>query len=170
MQHPVTNEYHESRKHIEETFSAMLRVKKPVLWFWPNVDAGADGTSKGIRSFRENNPDNPFHFFKNMEPHDFLKLLINSDGLIGNSSVGIRECAFLGVPVVNIGSRQERRDRGGNVKDVGYQSERIYKAIDDFSSEDRPAGSGVYGGGDAGKKIADLLSTVPLIFHKIISY
>lgn len=171
MQHPVTTEYDQSRSHIEQTFAAMLRVNKPVLWFWPNVDAGADGTSKGIRSFRENNPDNPFHFFKNMEPNDFLKLLVNSDGLIGNSSVGIRECAFLGVPVVNIGSRQDRRDRGENVKDVGYEADAIFQAIESFESEIQPpAQSNVYGGGVAGESIARLLSSVPLIFHKVISY
>jgi len=53
MQHPVTNEYKESRKHIEETLNALADLSKAVLWFWPNVDAGADGTSNGIRAFRE---------------------------------------------------------------------------------------------------------------------
>lgn len=170
MQHPVTNEYDASRKHIEETLNAMLKVKKPVLWFWPNVDAGADGTSKGIRSFRESHPDNPFHFFKNMEPSDFLKLLSHSDALIGNSSVGIRECAYLGVPVVNIGSRQNRRDRGNNVIDVSYSANEILKALDDFEKAERPLSSDVYGGGNAGEIIANLLSELDLIYHKTINY
>ena len=60
---------------------------------------------------RPQQPKN-IHFFKNMEPNDFLRLLKNSQCLVGNSSVGIRECAFLGVPVVNIGSRQHGRHRG----------------------------------------------------------
>ncbi len=170
MQHPVTTEYDKSRLHIQETLKAMMQVDKPVLWFWPNVDAGADGTSKGIRVFRESYPDNPFHFFKNMEPADFLKLLFNSDGLIGNSSVGIRECSFLGVPVVNIGSRQNRRDRGGNVKDVGYNSDEIFRAIREFQENGKPMQSNVYGGGDAGKKTADLLSKLPIQYHKTITY
>ena len=104
MQHPVTNEYQNSRKHIEETLHAIEELKIPTLWFWPNVDAGADGTSTGIRAFREKNKLEHVHFFKNMKGDDFLKLLNNSKCLIGNSSVGIRECAYLGVPVVNIGS------------------------------------------------------------------
>lgn len=170
MQHPVTTEYHQSRRHIEETLKAMQSVGKPVLWFWPNVDAGADGTSNGIRSFREQNPENPFHFFKNMEPSDFLRLLYNSDGLIGNSSVGIRECAFLGVPVVNIGVRQNRRDRGNNVLDVSYNSEEIKQALHQFQANGRPAPSEVYGGGDAGAKIAEVLAAVDLKFHKTIAY
>lgn len=170
MQHPVTTEVGAARKHIEETLHAMNQVEEPVLWFWPNVDAGADGTSSGIRAFREANDLSNFHFFKNMEPNDFLRLLANSKGLIGNSSVGIRECAYLGVPVVNIGSRQNRRDRGFNVIDVDYNREQILDAIKQHTSNGHAKSSKVYGGGNAGKTIADLLATAPLRFHKTISY
>ncbi len=170
MQHPVTTEYADSRKHIEETLLAIKELALPVLWFWPNVDAGADGTSAGIRSFREKNPDAQIHFFKNMEGEDFLRLLYNSRCLIGNSSVGIRECAFLGVPVVNIGTRQNRRDRGYNILDVKYDHQEIRNAIEKWLQQSRPKTSDVYGGGDAGQKIADLLAELPLQFHKTISY
>lgn len=170
MQHPVTTQHVDARKHIEETLEAMIQVAKPVLWFWPNVDAGSDGTSNGIRAFRERRPDNPFHFFKNMEPKDFLKLLVNADALIGNSSVGIRECAFLGIPVVNIGIRQYGRERGENVIDVDYEKEAILEALSKITAGNRPSGSDVYGGGDAGAKIARTLSKVPLRFHKTITY
>lgn len=170
MQHPVTTEIKRSRKQIEETLHAMYNLKQNVLWFWPNVDAGADGTSTGIRAFREVDDLEKFHFFKNMEPSDFLKLLINSKGLIGNSSVGIRECAFLGVPVVNIGSRQNKRVRGNNAIDVDYNREEIFEAIRKHEANDKVETSHVYGGGNAGYQIADLLSHVSLVFHKTISY
>ncbi|MGB0525347.1 MAG: UDP-N-acetylglucosamine 2-epimerase [Flammeovirgaceae bacterium] len=170
MQHPVTSEYSEARNHIEQTLEAMRTADRPVFWFWPNVDAGSDGTSNGIRSFRERHPDNRFHFFKNMEPTDFLRLLYNSSALIGNSSVGIRECAYLGIPVVNIGIRQFRRDRGNNVIDVAYNSQEIKNALAKFNLNGRPQSSDVYGGGNAGKNIADVLSKVPLRFHKTIVY
>lgn len=169
MQHPVTNEYQDSRKHIETTLDALSEFDKPILWFWPNVDAGADGTSAGIRSYREKHQLPNVHFFKNMEGKDFLHLLNHSDCLIGNSSVGIRECAYLGVPVVNIGSRQNRRDRGKNVVDVTYDVQAIKKAIEERISSSKQI-SNVYGGGDAGQKIADLLAELPLQFHKTISY
>ena len=168
MQHPVTNEYAESRNHIDQTLQAIRDLKIPTFWFWPNVDAGSDGTSKGIRTFREKNRPENIHFFKNMEPQDFLRLLVNSRCLIGNSSVGIRECAYLGVPVVNIGSRQNRRDRGENVKDVNYSASEIKGAIEEWLRSERPKPSHVYGGGDAGIKIAQELTKVPLIFHKTI--
>lgn len=170
MQHPVTTEIKASRKQIEETLHAVHALDQPVLWFWPNVDAGADGTSTGIRAFRENNSLHNFHFFKNMEPNDFLRLLINSKGLIGNSSVGIRECAFLGIPVVNIGSRQHSRDRGHNVIDVTYDRAQILEAIQTHDKNGKTETSAVYGGGDAGEKIADLLAAVELKFHKTITY
>lgn len=170
MQHPVTTEYQDSRKHIEATLRAIQKIDLPTLWFWPNVDAGGDGTSAGIRSFRERYDLENVHFFKNMEGDDFLNLLNSSLCLIGNSSVGIRECSFMGVPVVNIGSRQNRRDRGTNVTDVGYDENEIVNAVGLIvQSKARPQ-SDVYGGGNAGDKIAKLLAELPLKFHKTISY
>lgn len=170
MQHPVTTEYTDSRKHIEETLYAVKEFNIPVLWFWPNVDAGADGTSAGIRAFRENYQPQHMHFFKNMEGEDFLRLLINTKCLIGNSSVGIRECAYLGVPVVNIGSRQNKRERGKNIKDVDYDRDHIRKAINEWIIEGKAKTSDVYGGGNAGYMIADLLASLPIRFHKTITY
>lgn len=170
MQHPVTTEYADSRKHIDETLYAVKDLDIPVLWFWPNVDAGADGTSAGIRSFREKYRSDHMHFFKNMEGEDFLRLLANARCLIGNSSVGIRECAYLGVPVVNIGSRQNKRDRGENIIDVNYNQEEIIQAIQKCLLDGKAKPSDVYGGGDAGQQIGNLLATIPLRFHKTISY
>lgn len=170
MQHPVTTEYEESRKQIMQTLEAAKEMSLPVMWFWPNVDAGADGISKGIRAYRERNHIPHIHFFKNMTPEDFLQLLYNSKCLVGNSSVGIRECSFLGVPVVNIGSRQDGRDRGPNVKDVGYGKEAILEGVNYWLNAERPASSHVYGGGDAGKQMADILSNIPLRYHKKINF
>ena len=170
MQHPVTNEYQDSRKHIEATLRAIQKINKPTLWFWPNVDAGADGTSTGIRSFREQYAMENVHFFKNMEGDDFLSLLHNSLCLVGNSSVGIRECAYLGVPAVNIGSRQNRRDRGENVVDVSYDENDIVDAITRVIKQNKREISTIYGGGDAGEQIAKLLIKLPLQFHKTITY
>jgi UDP-hydrolysing UDP-N-acetyl-D-glucosamine 2-epimerase len=170
MQHPVTNEYQDSRKHIEATLRAIQKINKPTLWFWPNVDAGADGTSTGIRSYREKYTLENVHFFKNMEGEDFLNLLHNSRCLIGNSSVGIRECTYLGVLAVNIGSRQNRRDRGTNVVDVGYDENEIVAAVESLLKTENRATSNVYGGGNAGEQIAALLIELPLQFHKTITY
>jgi UDP-hydrolysing UDP-N-acetyl-D-glucosamine 2-epimerase len=170
MQHPVTTEYSQSRSQVEETLSAVNAVDIPALWFWPNVDAGSDGTSKGIRIFRENNRNSKIHFFKNMEPHDFLKILKNSKCLVGNSSAGIRECSYLGVPVINIGSRQQRRERGKGVADVGYNKDQIKDAILSQIEHGHYEKEEIYGSGDSGVKIAALLAKSPLDIEKTISY
>ena len=170
MQHPVTTEYKQAKRDVTTTLEAIATLNIPTFWFWPNVDAGSDGTSSGIRTFRElQNPKN-IHFFKNMEPNDFLKLLVNSKCLIGNSSVGIRECAFLGVPVVNIGTRQNRRQRGTNVVDVMYKKDEIKAAVQDSIQIKNSASETIYGSGNAGKKIADVLASIPMLFHKTIAY
>ena len=170
MQHPVTTEYSAAKEDVLKTLRVVDALGIPTFWFWPNVDAGADGTSNGIRSYRENFNPNKIHFFKNMEPSDFLSLLLNSKCLIGNSSVGIRECSFLGVPVVNIGTRQNRRLRGTNVIDVAYEEEAIKSAIESQLANPKNTKSTVYGNGDSGKKIADILATIVLRFHKTITF
>ncbi len=170
MQHPVTNEYDKAKGNVLKTLRVIDDLGIPTFWFWPNVDAGADGTSNGIRSYREINKPEKIHFFKNMEPFDFLKLLINSKCLIGNSSVGIRECSFLGVPVVNIGTRQNRRLRGENIIDVDYSENAIKDAINIQLSSPKNVKSNIYGNGDSGNKIAEILAEIQLRFHKTIMY
>jgi UDP-hydrolysing UDP-N-acetyl-D-glucosamine 2-epimerase len=170
IQHPVTTEYSESRVHVMETLRAVADSDMATLWFWPNVDAGSDGTSKGIRGFRESQALPKIHFFKNLPPEDFLRLLNQSRCVVGNSSVGIRECAYMGVPCVNIGSRQDGRDRGRNVADVAYDAEAIGSAIEKQVAAARFECDPIYGDGQAGARIADLLAEVPLGVEKRLTY
>ncbi len=170
MQHPVTTEYANARKHVTLTLKAVHKLGVPTLWFWPNVDAGSDGTSKGIRVYREHNRDSQIHFFKNMEGLDFLRVLYNARCLVGNSSVGIRECAYLGVPVVNIGTRQSGRQRGPNVVDTDYDEDEITAAIRAQMAHGHFTPADTYGGGDAGAKIAEELRRMPLTFAKRITF
>ena len=170
MQHPVTTEMDESRNNIEETLYAMYSIKEPVFWFWPNIDGGSDGISNGIRAFREKYDLQLFHFFKNMDPTDFLKLLANAKGIIGNSSVGIRECSFLGVPCLNIGNRQKRRTRANNLIDMPYNRENIINALNLIKNKARPRTSNLYGDGNSGKRIAEILTRLPLNIEKQIQY
>ena len=170
MQHPVTNEYKQAKKDITTTLKAISELNIPTFWFWPNVDAGSNGTSAGIRTYRELQKTKNIRFFKNMEPNDFLLLLKNSKCLVGNSSVGIRECLYLGVPVVNIGTRQHKRERGNNVIDVNYNKEEIIKAIQNRLKLNVLTSEFIYGRGDAGEKIANILANIPLYYHKTITY
>src|SRR5262245_12480926 len=170
MQHPVTTEYEEARRQVEETLYAVKTVDLPILWFWPNVDAGSDGTSKGIRVFREREKPENLHLFRNMLPEDFLRLLVHSTAIVGNSSVAIRECSFLGVPAVNIGTRQQGRERGANVIDVGHDRREIADAIRQHATCGKPKADHLYGDGRAGQRIADCLATAPLKVEKRLTY
>jgi UDP-hydrolysing UDP-N-acetyl-D-glucosamine 2-epimerase len=170
MQHPVTTEFTEVKKQAEMLIKVISQLNIPTFWFWPNPDAGSDGTSNALRTFREENPTNKFRFFKNMEGKDFLKLLFHSKCLVGNSSVGIRECSFLGVPVVNIGTRQNRRVRGVNVKDVDFDEAKLLEVINLQLKSGNLKQEEIYGNGNAGIKIADVISKAKLEIKKVISY
>ena len=170
LQHPVTTEFKKSREQFTKTLEVIKDIGMPTFWLWPNLDIGTDGASKAIRIFRENYDLSNIHFFKNLEPHHFLKIIKNSKCLIGNSSVGIRESAFLGIPVVNIGTRQNKRLRGKNVIDCDYQKDQIMNAIKKQISRNHFKQENIYGDGNSGKKISDYLETCELNFYKTITY
>lgn len=170
MQHPVTTEYTEALRQVQETLYAVKELGLPTLWFWPNADAGADGTSKGIRMFRECEHPANLHLFRNMHPEDFLRLLVHSTGIIGNSSVAIRECSYLGVPAVNVGSRQRGRERSANVIDVDHDRHAIVEAVRRHLSGERPKRDTIYGDGQAGGRIAACLAERDLAIEKRLTY
>lgn len=81
---------------------------------------------------------------------------------MGNSSVGVREAGYLGVPVVNIGSRQAGRERARNVVECSYDADEIQGNIQSQINHGRYEAHALYGDGTAGEKIAQILATVPL--------
>jgi UDP-hydrolysing UDP-N-acetyl-D-glucosamine 2-epimerase len=170
MQHPVTTEHAQAGLQVTETLMAVQDLGYPALWFWPNVDAGSDGISKTLRSYREYAPGANLHFFTGIGPEDFLRLAYHAQCVVGNSSVGIRESSYLGVPVVNIGSRQAGRERAENVVDVGYDREEIKAAIRQQIAHGRYPQSHIYGDGKAGSRIADLLTRCELHIEKKLCY
>lgn len=170
IQHPVTTEYDLNMHHINETIRAIESLRMGTVWIWPNMDAGSDGISKGIRIFRElKNPDY-IHFFKSLPIETYGPILKNASCIVGNSSSGIREAAFLGVPSVNIGSRQAGRERGQNVLDVGYDHLQIEDAIHQQVNHGPYEPDYLYGDGNAGEKIAEILNKYEFQLQKKISY
>lgn len=170
MQHPVTTQHEVARAQVEATLDAVHRLGTPAVWFWPNVDAGSDGTSRGIRAFRERHDGAPIRFFKNLSPADFLDLMVRSAAMVGNSSVAIREGAYLGVPAVNIGTRQAGRERAANVVDVDHDVTAIAGAITERAGKGRLARDTLYGDGRAGPRIAELLAREALPTEKRLAY
>lgn len=170
MQHPVTTEYGQGYDQIIKTLRAIYDLKIPTVWFWPNIDAGSDSISKGLRKYREKYPVNFIHFFKNVSPEDYIRLIYNTKCLIGNSSSGIREASFLGTPSVNVGTRQQGRQKGQNVIDVPYNGIKIENAIKKQLHHGRYPRSFIYGDGTASKKIVNCLSRVKFKIQKRITY
>ncbi|WP_374655557.1 UDP-N-acetylglucosamine 2-epimerase [Dongia sp.] len=170
MQHPVTQEHDAARWQVEQTLAAIRALGMPTLWLWPNVDAGSALTARGLRAGRERGDLDHIHFFKNLPPEEFLRVLKGSACIVGNSSVGIRECAYLGIPAVNIGTRQSGRDRGANVVDVDHDKDAILGAIRSHLARGHVASDSLYGDGYAGARMADVLAIAPLETAKRLAY
>ncbi len=170
IQHPVTTEYANNLKHINETIEAISTLRLGTIWIWPNMDAGSDGISKGIRMFRERKDVNDIHFFKSLPIELFAPLMKNCACIIGNSSSGVREAAFLGVPSVNIGSRQSGRERGKNVVDVASNGREITDAILAQINVGAYQPDFLYGDGNSGSKIVNILKHYNYSIQKKIAY
>ena len=169
-QHPVTTEYGAGEAQITMTLQAVRDLELPAIVLWPNADAGSDDIARGIRKWRERKLDRHMHFFKNLSIETYVRLMRKTACLVGNSSSGIREGAFIGTPVVNIGTRQNARDRGSNVMDVPYGRDEIKAAIARQVGHGPYATEPIYGDGRAGQRIADILSTEMVDVQKCITY
>ena len=168
-QHPVTTEYGENLLNMQKTLAALGRIRLPTLLLWPNSDAGSDEVSRAVRVFRERYKPEWLHVFKDLPVEAYIHLMNTTACLIGNSSSGIREGALLGTPVVNVGSRQSSRLCGRNVISVPNDDSEIERAILTQLEHGRYAMDPLYGDGQAGARIAELLSTfVPIIQKKIV--
>jgi UDP-hydrolysing UDP-N-acetyl-D-glucosamine 2-epimerase len=170
IQHPVTTEYGHNRRYIDETIEAIDDLEHPTVWLWPNMDAGSDAVSKGIRTYREQNDQDFIRFFTSLPLEQYAVLLNNASCIIGNSSSGIRESAYLGVPSVNIGSRQNGRQRADNVIDVPHNADGIKEAIRTQMEHGPYKPSHIYGDGVSGEKIADILAEFEFDIQKQITY
>lgn len=172
-QHPVTTEFGSNRAQIEETLYALDELQMPTIMLWPNIDAGSDDISTGIRVYREvYNKDSGtwLKLFKNLPTQIYIHLMNTCACLVGNSSSGVREGATIGTPVVNIGTRQNKREMGPNVINVGYDRHEIKEAILKQIAHGKYENAGIYGNGNAGTQIADILANSNPSIQKTITY
>lgn len=158
-QHPVTTEYGEGEHQITCTLEAVKALGLPAIVLWPNADAGSEDVARGIRKWRERGLGAGLRFYKNLPTATYVHLMARAACLLGNSSSGVREGAFIGTPAVNIGTRQDGRRRGRNLVDVPYDLARIVEAARAQLAHGRYAPDPIYGDGRAGPRIADVLAT-----------
>lgn len=168
VQHPVTSEYGEGFRQISETLRAIEKLNIQTIWLWPNIDAGSDEISKGLRVFRETKSDSLISFYKNFEIEDYAYILKNCICAVGNSSSFLREGEFFGTPVVLVGTRQNGREHGKNITKANYKTSDILIKIKKQIAHGKYNSKKIFGDGTAGKKIVNkLISSNPSIQKKI---
>jgi GDP/UDP-N,N'-diacetylbacillosamine 2-epimerase (hydrolysing) len=172
LQHSVTTQTKFSEKQIIETLKAISKLKIPTIAIMPNSDAGHKEIFRLIKEYSKK-----FSFIKyytSIPRSDFLCLLQNCSSLIGNSSAGIIESSYLGIPVVNIGIRQKNRDHGPNVIDIpNHSSLLIQNGIRNSISKRHKPHSFVYGKGNSSSTIVSILEKLKIdskLINKQIQY
>lgn len=167
VQHPVTTDA-DNRAHLETTLRAVADLELPAIWFWPNADAGTGEMADSLRHMRERHPELTarMHFITNVPADRFVALLANAACLVGNSSAGIKECSFLGTPVVNIGARQQGRLSGEHVIHVGHDATEIAAALATQVAHGRYPVSHLYYRPNASNAVVDVLTTAELYTQK----
>ena len=170
VQHPVTTSFGEGFEQVNETLQALRERPEQKIVFWPNIDAGSDDISKGIRVFREHNMEANFHYYRGFSPEDYARVLNNAVCAVGNSSSFIREGSYLGTPAVLVGDRQQGREHGENVAFADYSQKAILDAIDLQVSNGRYKKSNLFGDGKAGARIAHILSEIELKIKKKLTF
>ena len=123
-----------------------------------------------MRKFREKHRPESIRFYKNFPVETYVRLMLGCACAVGNSSAPLREGAFVGVPTVNVGTRQHGRDRAGNVTDVGHDRGEIVDAVRKQLAHGRYQSDHLYGDGQAGGRIANILAMAPLTVQKRLSY
>ncbi len=166
LQHPVTTEYGEAKRQMEETLKAVQSLNMPVFLLWPNIDAGSDGASAAVSHFIKHHNLPAFALFKTLHSEDFYKVLKNATVAVGNSSSFIRESSYLGTPTVLIGSRQNNRERADNVIEVSHDHVEIKEAVLKQLAHGPYPSSNLFGDGETSNLIADILSDADIIAQK----
>lgn len=167
--HPVLQEAHDAGTQARAIFDAVAQAGWQSMVLMPNADAGSDA----IRAQVEQQTGNDIRTFVHLPRPDFIALMAEMDAMIGNSSAGIVEAASFGTPVVNVGSRQNMRERNANVRDVPIDSTAISSALSEIEKTGRDPIANIYGDGQASKRIAQALRDHPLgpdLLNKVLTF
>lgn len=161
--HPVTIR-RETTEEMDTLFAALMGMDGQILFCYPNSDAGSHRIIERTRRFVADRGEG--QVFTNLDPITYWSLLRCVDALVGNSSSGIMETASFALPTVNIGLRQQGRERARNVLDAEPEEAEIRTRIAEARSEGfRQSLEGMenpYGDGHATEKIVEVLTTIPL--------
>jgi UDP-N-acetylglucosamine 2-epimerase (non-hydrolysing)/GDP/UDP-N,N'-diacetylbacillosamine 2-epimerase (hydrolysing) len=161
--HPVTI-LKDTNAEADAFFSALADTPGQLIFVYPNSDAGGYALIERTRALAATRPHT--HIFVNLDAVTYWSLLGNAAALVGNSSSGIMEAASFALPTVNVGIRQQGRERARNIIDAPTETSAILAAIlRALRPEFRETLRGMtnpYGDGTAAATIANVLTTVPL--------
>lgn len=171
MLNPVTTEAQDAREQAGHLLTAIHSSGIQAVWVWPNLGAGSDAIAKRIREWQiENEGEYKVRFVRYLKPADFANVLNLAKAVVGNSSTGIKECGWLGVPTVNVGTRQHGRLMGKNVITVPFEPTKIIQAIIKQIKHGKYKPSKLYGEGNTAKRIMAVLKVVEIEKQKTITY
>ena len=162
--HPVTLEFEEAEWQTGELLSALGTADLPVVFTAPNADTGGRSVRALIEAFVQSTPRSTL--VESLGTRAFFSMMSVAAAMVGNSSSGIIEAPSFGLPVVNIGTRQEGRTRAANVIDVGYRREEILdgvrRALDPSFRQSLRDMANPYDAGGAAELIVDRLASIDL--------
>ena len=167
--HPVTL-FKDTTAEADAVFAALESLTGQIIFCYPNADAGSHELMTRIRTFCATHLD--AHLFINLASITYWGLLREASVLLGNSSSGIMEAASFALPVVNVGMRQQGRERGPNILDAEASVESILMLVarsrQPAFRESLQSMKNIYGDGHAAERIVGVLTSVPLegLLHK----
>ncbi|MEO8363868.1 MAG: UDP-N-acetylglucosamine 2-epimerase [Ilumatobacteraceae bacterium] len=155
--HPVTTEQTESKVAAEQFVGALLASQRNFIVIHPNNDTGYQDILDQYSRFDQDS--SRFRCFESLRFEYFLTLLRNASAIVGNSSAGIREAPFYGIPTVDIGSRQRGRHEEKSIISVPAESSAILDAIAEAVAMPHASPQSSFGDGQSAKRFGELIDT-----------
>jgi UDP-hydrolysing UDP-N-acetyl-D-glucosamine 2-epimerase len=167
--HPVTI-LRDTTSEADALFTALHELPDQLVFCYPNADAGSRVLIERTAAFLKTR--NNGRVFVNLPAVTYWSLLQHANLMIGNSSSGIMETGSFALPTVNVGLRQQGRERAPNVLDALPTKESILNKVNEARSREfQQAIQGMtnpYGDGHAAERIVKVLTTLPSSEHLLM--
>ncbi|KAB1067032.1 UDP-N-acetylglucosamine 2-epimerase (hydrolyzing) [Tamlana haliotis] len=154
MFHPVTTEFSEMSGYAEALVNALMSSKHNYVIIYPNNDLGSASV---LKAFKRLEGKSKFKLIPSLRFEYFLTLLKNAQSIVGNSSAGVREAPYYGVPVINIGTRQKNRVTHSEIININYEEPNILEALNCIPKLERKSQFSEFGGGQSAELFLESL-------------
>ena len=155
LYHPVTTDIKNIKKNTNNFIKALKLSNEKYILVFPNNDLGSEYIIKQYKKIKNKN----IKIFPSLRFESYLTLLKNTKFIIGNSSSGIMEAPYFGIPTINIGDRQNNRAKLKSIFNCGYDSSLILKIINKFKNKKLYKAQFYFGSGNSNRKIMNILKS-----------